>query len=118
MPVILEEQETTINIMRDSELASIYTSDTTMINKLDKLAKSTSCPDWKLIKEEYDKDGNLVGKRHEVKKRLISFRSDTQTREMTEEQRKATAERLRKWREKEAGKSELKEVKSHREYGK
>lgn len=41
----------------------------------------------------------LVGKTYTTNKRLISFRAGIVEREMTEEQRRETAERLRKWRE-------------------
>lgn len=97
MAANLKEQETTINILRDEEMARIYTSDTTIMTKLDKLAESSSCPDWKLAEEIYDTEGTLVAKIYETKKRLISFRSSVPIREMTEEQREAATERLRKW---------------------
>ena len=38
MGVSIAEQETSINIMRDSEYAEIYTSDSTMMTKYDKFA--------------------------------------------------------------------------------
>ena len=46
MGVSIAEQETSINIMRDSEYAEIYTSDSTMMTKYDKFAENPDCPDW------------------------------------------------------------------------
>lgn len=40
MGVSIAEQETSINIMRDSEYAEIYTSDSTMMTKYDKFAET------------------------------------------------------------------------------
>ncbi len=37
MGLQITEQETTVNIYRDSDTIRIYTSDTTMMTKLDKL---------------------------------------------------------------------------------
>ena len=105
MSVLFQEQETTINFSRDGETAQIYTSDRTMMTRFDKFAERQDCPDWKLVKEIYSQDGELVGKMYETKKQLVSYRSHILEREMTEEQKKAGAERLKAWREsqKEAG---------------
>lgn len=87
MNVPIFEQETCINFWRDSDLASVYTSDATIMTKLDKQVKNN--PDyWRLISD----DG--VGKTYETTKDLISFRARKTERVMTEEQRKAAAERL------------------------
>lgn len=57
-------------------------------------------PLWKLKEEHRTKATHeLVGKTYTTNKRLISFRAGIVEREMTEEQRRETAERLRKWRE-------------------
>ena len=40
--VSVSEQEVCINFMRDEEYATIYTSDTTYMTKLDKLCKTSS----------------------------------------------------------------------------
>ena len=68
MRLTLEEQETTINIMRTDDKASIYTSDKTMITKLEKLLNAKDS-DWRLVKR-YD-DAITV----EAPKDLISFRA-------------------------------------------
>ena len=90
--------------MRDSDTAKIYTSDRTVMTRLDRLAEREDCPDWKVTEEIRDTEGELVGKMYETNKRLVSFRSFLQSRELTDEQREAGAERLRLWREKEQAK--------------
>ena len=102
MSVAVAEQETVICISRDSEECTVYTSDSTMMTKLDKLAdpNNDNAPLWKL-KEVHRMSGTkeVVGKTYVTNKRLISFRSDIKTRDLTEEQRQEAAERFRKWRE-------------------
>lgn len=96
MSVLLQEQETTINFYRDSELASIYTSDRTVMTRLDKLAESDDYPDWKLIRENQSmEDHEVVSKVYETKKKLVSFRAAIVQRELTEEQREAYRERAK-----------------------
>lgn len=43
----VEEQETVVNFMRDNDKAVVYTSDTTMITKLDKLIAGETT-EWRL----------------------------------------------------------------------
>ena len=52
MGLSIAEQETSISIMRDSDICTVYTSDTTVMTKLDKLAESEKAPHWK-VKEEH-----------------------------------------------------------------
>ena len=96
MGIACNEQETHICFMRDSDICRIYTTDSTMITRLDKLAEDEGSPDWKLVKEHNFPNGEPAGKTYETKKRLITFRSGI--REMSEEQKQAAAERIRKWR--------------------
>lgn len=100
MGVAIYEQETTINIMRDSDVARVFTSDSTMMTRLDKLVEREDCPEWKLVEEHYSQGGELVGKTYETNKRLVSFRSNIITRELSEEQRKELSERFRDAQEK------------------
>lgn len=102
------EQETTVNFYRDSDICTVYTSDSTVMTKLDKLVKNPKAPHWKLKGEHRlqsrDLDGTInsgeiVGKTYETHKRLISFRADISTRELTEEQKEAAAERMKEWQE-------------------
>ena len=91
--VSISEQEVCINAVRDEKFATIYASDSTYITKLDKLCKEN--PDMYSLIEDTGR-----GKRYLLKdKSLISFRSKKTTRVMTDEQKQASAERLRKARE-------------------
>lgn len=93
MAVSIEEQEICINAMRDEKFATIYSSDSTYITKLDRLCKENS--DMYSLIEDTGR-----GKKYLLKdKSLISFRSKKTTRVMTDEQKQASAERLRKARE-------------------
>lgn len=97
MGVTLQEQETTINFYRDCDICTVYTSDSTVMTKLDKLVENSKAPHWKLKKEHRSQSGELVGKTYETHKRLISFRADISTREFTDEQKEASADRMREW---------------------
>ena len=66
--MLYSEQETTIQFSRDSTHAYIYTSDTTIMTKLDKKIKDHGGT-WSLIDEIKDKDGKVVGKKYLTPKR-------------------------------------------------
>ena len=106
MGLPVDEQETTINYNRRDDVCEIYTSDSTVMTKLDKLVKNG---DYKLIDTQY-LDGTLVSKTYECNKKLISFRAKQGKREMTEEQKIATAERMKKAREKSNGENRISET--------
>lgn len=99
MGLTLQEQETTVNFYRDSDICTVYTSDSTVMTKMDKLVENPKAPHWRMKKEHRLQSGELVGKTYETHKRLISFRADISKRELTEEQKKAAAERMREWKE-------------------
>lgn len=99
----IAEQETTVSFMRDCDECIIYTSDSTIMTRVDKLARSKSAPLWKLVEEHRDKSGELVGKTYKTNKRLISFRSAIAKREMTEEQKQRSAQSLARYREQQKG---------------
>lgn len=87
--VSIYEQEVCINFMRDEDFATIYTSDTTYMTKLDKLCK-TSPNMYSLITD------TGRGKIYRVEdKTLISFRA--KKREISEEQKIAAGERMRQY---------------------
>lgn len=92
------EQETVIQFNRDNKACTIWTSDSTMITKLDKLCKSS--PNYyKEVKRTKTQDGEGAGKFYELTdKKMLSFRSSKVKRVLTEEQKAAAAERLRKVR--------------------
>lgn len=89
-----EEQETTINFSRSDKTAYIWTSDTTVMTKLDKLCETA--PEYYQLRKAGKVDGSVVDKDYIVTdKSLISFRSGHAKRELTEEQRKALADKAR-----------------------
>lgn len=75
MNVMLEEQETIISISRTNDMATIYTSDSTMINKLDKKVKNH--PDvWK-CKHVERVLGQIVSKWYSCPKKMVSLRNQS-----------------------------------------
>ncbi len=87
--ISITEQEVHINFMRDEDFATIYTSDTTYMTKLDKLCKTS--PDMYSLIADTGR-----GKTYRVEdKTLISFR--VKKRELSEEQKIAAGERMRQW---------------------
>lgn len=82
----LDEQETTVNFSRTDETAYIWTSDPTVMTKLDKFVEAGT---YKLDRVERIHDtGEICGKWYTCPKGVISFRKSL----MTEEQRKARSE--------------------------
>lgn len=67
MSIPINEQETVIQISRDSKTASIWTSDTTVMTRLDKL--------YYCIKEDICQ-GEVVSKHYNAAKNCISYRTD------------------------------------------
>lgn len=87
--VSISEQEVCINFMRNEDFATIYTSDTTYMTKLDKLC-NTSPDMYSLIAD------TCRGKTYRVEdKTLVSFRA--KKREISEEQKIAAGERMRQY---------------------
>lgn len=87
MSLSIQEQELHINASRDEEYATAYCSDGTWITKMDKLVRKS--PDlFKVVAE------NDISKTYRFPKRLISIRSTI--KEMSEEQKLAAAERMKK----------------------
>lgn len=96
MSVMIEEQETCINFMRGDDRATIYTSDTTTMTKLNKLVELDGT-EWKLESEARLPSGELVGKTYSCPVSFITFRSKRiKKRNYTDEQRKEMAARLHK----------------------
>lgn len=83
----ISEQETVVQFDRDGETMNIYTSDTTIMTKLDKIYKR---------KREHRADGQLYAVEYDVDKRLLTFRSKRTKLNLTDEQRKAAAERAKR----------------------
>ena len=87
MNLSIEEQELHINASRDEDFATAYCSDSTWITKMDKLVKKS--PDLFSVVAK-----NEISKTYRFPKRLLSIRSSI--REMSEEQRYAASERMKK----------------------
>lgn len=105
----IEEQETVVNFSRTDKIATIWTSDTTVMTRLDKAEI------WKCVKEEYEADTHkLFAKEYQAPKNMVSFRSKIKTINMTDEQRKSYSERLKGyWRNKSAEFDENKTLKDY-----
>ena len=88
MNVPLEEQETVIQFNRTDDYATIYTSDSTMITKLDKCCDEA--PEfYKLQKEDHLRDGSVSGKTYILSDRkMLSFRK---TKRVVSEEQKEIA---------------------------
>lgn len=75
MNVPVLEQETTVNFGRAEKVARIWTSDTTVMTKLDKLVERDP-KNWE-CKLQKDKDGDVIAKEYIVQnKKLVSFRAE------------------------------------------
>ena len=95
MGLSYKEQETVITFDRaDRYKMNVYTADASLINRLDKYPES-----YKLLRE-FKSEGNVVAKYYEADRRLLTLRSKRATNNMTEEQKQAARERLKKIREK------------------
>ena len=93
MSVPISEQETVIQISRDSNYAKIWTSDTTMMTKLDKFAEDDENQYWEVVSVGMVGE-DVVSKEYKTLKKVVSFRSGANQRVYTEEERKAQAARL------------------------
>lgn len=88
MSLLIEEQETHINFNRDDERATIYTSDTTMMTKLNKLLELQDT-EWKLESESrLQKNNELIGMTYSCPVEFISFRTKKSTRVFSEDEKK------------------------------
>lgn len=95
MGLTIEEQETHINLNRGDSRAEIYTSDTTMMTKLNKLIELPNT-EWKLERASKLGNGEVIGKTYSCPVKFISFRTKRSSREFTEEEKKAIGERFRR----------------------
>ena len=110
MRVAFEEQETVINFPRRENYAIVWTSDTTVMTKLDGLCEKSE--QYILVETGRSKlGGEVISKTYKIKiKSLVSFRAKKMEREpksLTDEQKLAMIERLKKARATKAGKDAL-----------
>lgn len=94
MALQIEEQETHVNFMRGDARASIYTSDTTMMTKFNKLVEINGV-DWKVEEvARLPRTGEVIGITYSCPVSFVSYRRKAIVREYTPEQRKQIADRL------------------------
>lgn len=96
----ITEQETTISIQRDSDLAYIETTDPTMFTKLKKRVNENP-EEWEIVDVTTAAGGDpniITSAVFTCPKKYVSFRSKTVSREMSEEERQRAGERLRNLR--------------------
>lgn len=93
MGLMVEEQETQVNFSRNDKRAMIYTSDSTMMTKLNKLVELQDT-EWKLESVSKLKNGELIGKTYSCPVSFISFRKKNVKRTYSEAEKKEIAERL------------------------
>lgn len=87
------EQETIISFNAAEDTVELYTADPVYIRKLNKLAEKN--PEQFKPGQVENCQGEIVARRYIFSKRFISIRSKDVKRELTEEQRKELAERLK-----------------------
>ena len=90
MSVQIEEQETHVSFLREDSRAVIYTSDTTMMTRLNKLVE-TAGTEWKKERETHLQ---RTGEFYSCPVEFISFRSKRVKRTYSDEQKQKIAERL------------------------
>lgn len=93
------EQETTIQFDRDGNKARIWTSDTTVMTKLDRLVKDSDL--WESTDiVTADDIAFVIAKEYRCPKEMITFRSKKVTgRKMSEEHKQKLVEGARLYRE-------------------
>ena len=96
MSIPVNEQETVIQISRDGTEAHIWTSDTTMMTKLDSFCSMSDS--WRLTCTGRI-NGEIVNKEYVSDKALISFRKNrNKTTPLSEERKEELRDRLAKVR--------------------
>lgn len=82
MSAPLEEQETIITWTRGDEHAEIYTTDTTVMTRLNRLCKNHP-ETWSQIKHEWRNKTELISTTYKCPRKMVSFRSTSSVREQT-----------------------------------
>lgn len=88
------EQETIINFNAENDTATLYTADPVQMRKLDKCVEQNPTQ-FKVI-DTQTCQGDVISKTYEFPKKFVTVRKKETVRTMTEEQRKAASERMRK----------------------
>lgn len=94
----IKEQETIIRFYRDENIAEVYTSDTTMMTKFDRLVLAS--PKWERTEINFYQDRSIASKTYECPREFISFRAKERTgRSLTPEKAKEMYEAALKKRD-------------------
>lgn len=94
----LDEMETTISFSRTEAHAEVWTSDTTMYTRLDKLCKENPAT-YTCTDEARNRNGELLSKTYRIAdKQLLSFRPKKRKVVLTEEEKTERAKRFGKAR--------------------
>ena len=86
MGLSTSEQETVVQYDRDGDTATIYTSDSTQITRLDKIYKRH---------REHKDNGEIIAVEYVIDKKLVSYRSKRIQRNLTAEQRAIQSARMK-----------------------
>lgn len=93
-----DEMETTISFCRNEKAVSVWSSDTMMWTRFDKLC-NTAPEFYQCTEVARDRDGDIISKTYRITdKAMLSFRAKKTKLNLTEEQRAAMVERLRRGR--------------------
>lgn len=95
MRIATDEQETTVSFCRNEKAVSVWTSDTTMFTRFDKLC--SAAPDFYQCTEvARDRDGDIISKTYRITdKDMLTFKTKKKKLNLTEEQRQAMRERVK-----------------------
>lgn len=93
--VTTEEQETTISYGRRDDRATVYTNDTTVLTKIQKLLNAEGST-WKLENTYYTAEHKPSGYQFTCPKKMIKFLAKSKA--VSEEQREALRQRMADYR--------------------
>ena len=91
MSVTAPERETIILTSDEDSEWTVYTCQQKIMTKMKKIGAEP-------YKTEKDSNGNVIANYYKIDFKQVSFRSPSQKREMTEEQKQKVAERLQRAR--------------------
>ncbi len=89
------EQETQINFNAAENTAELYTADPVMIRRMNKLVEQNPEQFKGEVHSKYQ--GKVYGMHYTFPKRFVTIRTKDVVRQMSDEQRKESAERLREY---------------------
>ena len=97
------DEQTTVVVIPHAGTTRVSTSDASVFHKFRRMLRDPGC-EWKLIgisrSSNYSDPTTIVEARFETDSKLVSFRNAKITRELTDEQRAAVADRLNNTRHK------------------